>query len=137
MINSTQVTIVGNAGETPDARRTAAGTPVVSFNVAVAGRRFDRETGRWSDAGTTWYRVTAWRELAENVAATVTKGMRLVIVGALAAREFERPDGTKGTVWEITAEGMGPDLTWATAKVSRTSRDGAPVPDDPRPPAGS
>lgn len=130
MLNTTQVTIIGNTGEAPETRYTPTGTPVASFSVAVPQRKYNRETGKWDDVGTTWYRVNCWRDLAEHVAESIGKGTRVIVVGALAARDWER-DGKTGTTWEITADGIGPDLTWATATVKRTARDSVPPPDDP------
>jgi single-strand DNA-binding protein len=130
MLNTTQVTIVGNTGDAPELRYTPTGTPVASFSVAVPQRRYDREAGKWQDTGTTWYRVNAWRDLAEHVAESIGKGARVIVVGALASRDWES-NGKTGTTWEITADACGPDLTWATAAIKRTRRDGVPPPDDP------
>ncbi len=134
-INGTQITIVGNVGEDPELRFTPSGAAVATFSVAVTPRRFDRNTNEWKDGDATWYRVNVWRHLAENVAETLAKGMRVIVVGNLAARPWENKEkGTSGVSWEITADAIGPDLTWATAKVTkssrRTDRD-VPPPDDP------
>ena len=134
-INGTQITIVGNVGEDPELRFTPSGAAVVTFSVAVTPRRFDRTSNEWKDGDATWYRVNVWRHLAENVAETLTKGMRVVVVGNLAGRAWENKEkGTSGVSWEITADAIGPDLTWATAKVSKSSRrpgSDVPPPEDP------
>lgn len=134
-INGTQITIVGNIGEDPELRFTPSGAAVATFSVAVTPRRFDRNTNEWKDGDATWYRVNVWRHLAENVAETLAKGMRVIVVGSLAARPWENKDkGTSGTSWEITADAIGPDLTWATAKVAKSAKRGdrdVPPPEDP------
>ena len=127
MINSTQITIIGNVGGAPDVRYTPTGTPVTSFSVAVTGRKFDKESGKWADTDTTWYRVNAWRSLAEHVAGTLQAGMRVIVVGSIAARTWENGD-QKGIAWEITADAVGPDLQYSTAlvrKAARVTGDGA------------
>jgi single-strand DNA-binding protein len=131
MITQTQVTVVGNIGADPEMRYTPTGNAVISFSVAMAHRKFDKETGKWADAGTTWYRVIAWRDLAEHCAETLQRGNRVIVVGSLAARPWEDRDGNKRETWEITADAIGPDLTYATAVIKRTTRETAPLPDDP------
>jgi single-strand DNA-binding protein len=130
MINSTQITITGNMGSDAELRYTPTGTPVVTFSVAVAQRKYDKESGKWADAGTTWYRVNAWRDLAEHCAESLTRGTRVIVMGALASRDWT--DGDKrGTSWEITADAIGAELTYATATVRKTSRSAVPLPPDP------
>lgn len=134
MINGTQITIVGNVGQDPELRFTPSGAAVVTFSVAVTPRRLDRETGKWVDGAATWWRINAWRGLAENIAETLTKGQRVIVVGSVSARDWEnKQNGEKGTSWEVLADAVGPDLTWATAKVTRAARKGdqVPPPDDP------
>jgi single-strand DNA-binding protein len=130
MLNGTQITIVGNTGDAPELRYTASGTPVASFSVAVPQRKRDAASGEWKESGTTWYRVNAWRDLAEHTAGSIGKGTRVIVVGSLASREWER-DGRSGTSWEVTADAIGPDLMWADASVRRAARDSVPLPDDP------
>lgn len=135
MINETRITVVGNVGEDPDLRFTPSGAAVATFSVAVTPRRKDPNTNEWKDGDATWYRVNVWRGLAENVAETIRKGMRVIVVGNLAARAWENKEkGTSGVSWEVTAEAVGPDLTWATAAVSKAARrpgSDVPTPDDP------
>jgi single-strand DNA-binding protein len=128
MITGTQITIIGNCGDNPELRYTQSGTAAASFSVAVPQRKRNPATGKWEDSGTTWYRVNAWRDLAENIAGTLSKGMRVIVMGMLASRPWE--DGDKrGIAWEITADAAGPDLTFATARVIKSSR--VPLPADP------
>lgn len=132
MLNSTQITIVGNVGEDPELRFTPAGVAVCTFSVAVTPRRFDKSTNQWIDGEATWWRINIWRQLGEHAAETLTKGQRVIVVGNVASRKWKNDKGESGTSWEITAEACGPDLTWATAKVTRSSkRDGATMPEDP------
>lgn len=141
MINGTQITVVGNVGQEPQLRFTPSGAAVVSFSVAVTPRRFDRESNKWIDGTATWWRVNAWRGLAENIAESVTKGAGVVVVGTVASREWTNDKGEKGTAWEITADSVAVDLRYATAKVTRATRHGGevPPPDDPwqQQPAGA
>lgn len=131
MINETRVTVVGNVGQDPELRFTPAGAAVATFSVAVTPRRLDRNTNKWVDGEATWYRVNAWRALGENIAETIRKGHRVIVVGNLAARNWKNDKGETGVSWEITAEAVGPDLTWSTATVTRAKRDGVPMPADP------
>jgi single-strand DNA-binding protein len=128
IMNGTPITIVGNIGHAPDLRFTTGGNPVASFSVAVAERR--KNGDKWEDISTTWYRVNCWRGLAEHVTDSLTEGTRVIVHGTIAARHYEK-DGDKRQSWEITADAVGPDLTWAVAQVKRMTRDAAPIPDEP------
>lgn len=134
MSNSgTPITIVGNLTEDPEIRFTPAGVAVARFNVAVNRRTFDRTTNAWTDQGTDYHRVTAWRSLAEGVAETLTKGMRVIVTGTIAQQHWtDEKTKEKRSAWTVTAEAAGPDLTFATAKVAKSGKgrmDAAP--DDP------
>lgn len=136
MINGTQVTIVGNVGGDPELRFTPSGAAVASFNVAVTPRKFDQAAGKWVDGDATWYRCNAWRNLAENVAESLTKGQRVIVVGNLAARPWKNDaKGSEGISWEIAVDAVGPDLQWSTAKVTKSTKSApgrdVPPPDDP------
>jgi single-strand DNA-binding protein len=76
-------------------------------------------------------RVNAWRELGEHTAESFTKGDRVIIAGTLRQRDYEAKDGTKRTLWEMTATECGAALRYATVKISKIRRDGAPLPEDP------
>jgi len=135
-MQGTPITIIGNLGNDPELRFTPSGAAVASFSVAVAEQRFNRETSKYEDSGTTWYRVNVWRSLAEGVAESLTKGMRVIVTGTIAGREWtDQKTNEKRVSWEIQATSAGPDLTWATAKVTRNTKNGgdqAPPPEDPR-----
>lgn len=134
LINGTQITVVGNLGNDPELRFTPSGAAVASFSVAVTPRRLNRDTGKWEDGAATWWRVNAWRHLAENVAESLSKGAAVVVVGTVAAREWvNEKTGEKGTAWEILADTVAADLRYATAKVTRAARrtDAVPPPEDP------
>lgn len=121
MINGTQVTIVGNIGADPEMRFTPGGLAVTSFSVGSQNRRIKRGN-EWEDSGTTWYRVTAWRELAENCAQSLKRGTRVIVIGTLASRQWEDKEGNKRDSWEITADACGPDLAFANVAVARVKR---------------
>jgi single-strand DNA-binding protein len=131
MLNGTQVTVIGNLGSEPDMRYTPGGNAVASFSVAVPQRRYDKVSGKWEDTGTTWYRCIAWRDLAEHAAESLTRGTRVIVVGSLASRDWEDKEGNKRESWEVTVDAIGPDLTYATASVKRTTREKVPMPEDP------
>ncbi|MFK5257123.1 single-stranded DNA-binding protein [Propionibacterium freudenreichii] len=116
---STPITIVGALGADPEIRFTPSGKAVASFQVAVNKRRKD-QTGQWVDEGADWHRVQAWGTLAENVAESLTKGIRVIVTGRLESRDWEDREGNKRTSWEITAQAVGADLSFATAKVTRS-----------------
>ena len=122
---SAPVTLVGNLVEDPELRFTPQGAAVASFRLAVDERRQNPQTKEWEDAGASFYRVTGWRSMAENVAESLRRGTRVIVVGDLVMRSFERQDGTKGLSPEVTARSVGPDLSFATASVTRTPRSGA------------
>ena len=115
------VTIVGNLTRDPELRFTAGGKGVASFGVAV-GRRF-QQNGEWQEK-TSFFNVTAWDTLGENVAASLTKGTRVLVTGRLEQREYETKEGEKRNVVEIVADEIGPSLRWARAEVERVARDG-------------
>ena len=126
------ITIVGNLTEDPELRFTPSGAAVAKFSVAVNRRQFDKQTNEWKDAGTDFHRVTAWRQLAENIAASLGKGMRVVVQGDLRQRHWtDEKTQEKRSAWELNADAVGPDLTWAAAKVTKTSKGQGTAPDDP------
>jgi single-strand DNA-binding protein len=130
MYNGTQVTIVGNLGSDPELRYTASGRAVSTFSVAVVMRRKVNET-QWEDVNTTWYRVNAWGNLGEHIAESLTRGSRVIVTGTLIARPWEDKDGAKRETWEISADTVGADLTYATVSIKRSNRANAPAPVDP------
>lgn len=121
MATENQVTIVGNVTRDPELRYTPNGAALVKFGVAV-NRRFRDESGQWKDGETSFFDITAWRTLAENIAESITQGTRVVVVGRLRTNSWETPEGDKRTKIEIEAEEIGPSLKWATAKVEKQGR---------------
>jgi single-strand DNA-binding protein len=113
------ITIVGNATSDAELRYTAGGLAVAAFTVAVTPRV--KQGNEWKDGDTTFFRCTAWREMAEQVAETVTKGMRLIVHGRFKTRQYEK-DGQTRTSVEIDVEEVGPSLKYATAQVKKMSR---------------
>ncbi|HQZ34522.1 MAG TPA: single-stranded DNA-binding protein [Ilumatobacteraceae bacterium] len=120
MADST-VTIVGNITRDPELRFTAGGKGIASFGVAV-NRRW-QQNGEWQEK-VSFFNVTAWDTLGENIAASLTKGTRVIVTGRLEQREYETKEGEKRNVVEIVADEIGPSLRWARAEVERVARDG-------------
>jgi single-strand DNA-binding protein len=123
MANENQIMIVGNLTRDPELRYTPNGAALVKFGVAVS-RRAPDESGQWRDVETSFFDVTAWRQLAENVAESLTQGTRVVVVGRLRTNTWETPEGEKRSKIEIEADEVGPSLKWATAKPERQSKGG-------------
>ena len=113
------ITLVGNLTRDPELRFTTTGRGVASFGIAV-GRRY-QVNGEWQEQ-TSYFNVTAWGQLGENAAASLTKGARVVVTGRLEQREYTTREGDKRTAIDVIAEELGPSLRWATAKVERTPK---------------
>src|SRR5690242_6054404 len=117
-----QVTIVGTTTAPAEPRFVPSGVAVCSWTLAVNPRRFDKQAGEWKEQPAQFYRCSVWREAAENAAETLTeKGMRLIVVGTLNPREYEK-DGIKRLSLEVDVEEVGPSLRWASVAVNRTQR---------------
>ncbi len=125
---STPVTLIGNIVDDPELRFTPSGAAVANLRLAVNERRKNATTGEWEDGDTSFYKVTVWRQAAENVTESLSKGLRVIVHGDLKLRQFERQDGTKGLSAEVDARNIGPDLTFATATVKRLARAGTGAP---------
>lgn len=121
MAGEARVMFIGNLGSEPELRFTPAGVAVVNISVGVQERRKDGD--QWVDGDTTWYRCNAWRQLAENVAESLNKGDRVVVIGTVKQRKYEARDGGTGYSLEVEVEGVGPDLRFATAKSNRVRRE--------------
>jgi single-strand DNA-binding protein len=119
----TTTTIVGNLTEDPELRYTTNGAPVANFTIAVTPRVKDGDG--WKDGETSFLRVTAWRQLAEHAADSLSKGDRVLVYGTLRQRSWETPEGERRSVVEVQAEELDPTLRWATAKPERTGRNAA------------
>ena len=119
MAGETTLTVVGNLVQDPELRFTTSGAAVANFTVASTSRTFDRTTGEWKDGDTLFLRCTLWRQAAEHVAESLTKGMRIIVTGHLNQRSFETRDGEKRTVLELLVDEVGPSLRYVTATVNR------------------
>ena len=124
MAGETVITLVGNLTNDPELRFTPTGSAVANFTVASTPRTFDRQSNEWKDGETLFLRASVWREAAENVAETLTKGMRVIVQGRLKSRSYETKEGEKRTVMELEVDEIGPSLRYASAKVTRTQRSG-------------
>jgi single-strand DNA-binding protein len=116
------LTIVGNLTADPELRFTPSGQAVANFTVASTARLFDRQTNEWKDGDTVFIRCSVWRQYAENVAESLTKGTRVIVTGRLKVRQYETREGGKGTSVECDVDEVGPALKNATAKVNRIGR---------------
>jgi single-strand DNA-binding protein len=119
------VTIVGNLTSDPELRFTPSGAAVASFTIASTPRMLDKATNEWKDGDTIFMRCSVWRQYAENVAESLTRGARVIATGRLKQRSFETREGEKRTVVEMDVDDVGPALKNATAKVSKVARSGA------------
>lgn len=124
MSGETPITIVGNLTADPELRFTPAGAPVATFTVASTPRTFDKQSNEWKDGEAMFLACQVWRQQAENVAESLTKGMRVIVQGTLKARSYETREGEKRTVFEVVVEEVGPALKYATAKVTRVQSGG-------------
>ncbi|MGD9989250.1 single-stranded DNA-binding protein [Pseudonocardia sp.] len=122
MAGETVITVVGNLTADPELRFTPSGAAVANFTVASTPRTFDRQSGEWKDGEALFLRCNVWRQAAENVAETLTRGMRVMVQGRLKQRSFETREGEKRTVVELEVDEVGPSLKYATAKVNKVSR---------------
>jgi single-strand DNA-binding protein len=125
MAGETPITVIGNLTADPELRFTPSGAAVANFTVASTPRTFDRQTNEWKDAETLFMRCSVWREAAENVAESLTRGTRVVVTGRLISRSWEdKETGQKRSVMEMQVDEVGPSLRYATAKVTKTQRGG-------------
>jgi single-strand DNA-binding protein len=120
----TVITVIGNLTADPELRFTPSGAAVANFTVASTPRTFDRQTNEWKDGEALFLRCNIWREAAENVAESLTRGARVIVSGRLKQRSFETREGEKRTVVELEVDEIGPSLKYATAKVNKASRSG-------------
>src|SRR5579859_1477178 len=121
----TQITIAGNLVDDPELRFTPAGQPVARFRVASTPRFRDNATGEWKDGDSLFLTCNVWRQAAENVAESLTRGMRVIVSGRLRQRSYETKEGEKRTVYEVEVDEVGPSLRNASAKVNKVARSGA------------
>ena len=121
MTGDTILTVVGNLTADPELRFTASGAAVANFTVASTPRAFDRTSGEWKDGEALFLRCNIWRQPAENVAESLTRGSRVIVSGRLKQRSFDTKEGEKRTVIELEVDEIGPSLRYATAKVNRAA----------------
>nr|WP_318283939.1 single-stranded DNA-binding protein [Rhodococcus ruber] len=119
----TQISIVGNATSDPETRFLPSGIAVSNFSVAVSQRQYDKGRKEWVGGDTMFLRVSAFRDLAENIANSVSRGQRVIVSGKLKSRTYEK-DGEKRTVFEVEADEVGPSLRFATASVTKSVNGG-------------
>ncbi|HEY0228000.1 MAG TPA: single-stranded DNA-binding protein [Mycobacterium sp.] len=124
MAGDTTITVVGNLTADPELRFTPSGAAVANFTVASTPRIYDRQSSEWKDGDALFLRCNIWREAAENVAESLTRGSRVIVTGRLKQRSFETREGEKRTVFEVEVDEIGPSLRYATAKVNKASRSG-------------
>ena len=120
----TNITVVGNIVADPELRFTPAGAAVANFRVASTPRRYNSQTNQWEDGEAMFLTCNVWRQAAENVAETLSKGMRIIVTGRLKQRSFQTREGENRTVFEIDVDEVGPSLRYATAQVNRNPREG-------------
>ena len=124
MAGDTIITIIGNLTADPELRFTPSGAAVASFTVASTPRTFDRQAGEWKDGETLFMRCSIWRDAAENVAESLTKGTRVIVQGRLVQRSYTTREGENRTVVEMQVDEIGPSLRYAKAQVTRQPRGG-------------
>ncbi|MEU3553644.1 MULTISPECIES: single-stranded DNA-binding protein [Streptomyces] len=124
MAGETVITVVGNLVDDPELRFTASGAPVANFRVASTPRTFDRQTNEWKDGESLFLSCSVWRQTAEHVAESLTKGMRVIVQGRLKQRSYDDNQGVRRTVYELDVEEVGPSLRSATAKVTKAAGGG-------------
>ncbi len=124
MAGETVITLIGNLTADPELRFTPSGHAVATFTVASTPRTLDRQTNEWKDGEALFVRCEVWRQYAENVTESLTKGMRVVVTGRLRNRAYETTSGEKKTSLELEIDEVGPALRYATAKVTRTQSQG-------------
>jgi len=128
MAGETVVTVVGNLTADPELRYTQNGLPVVNFTIASTPRHFDRTAQEWKDDDALFLRASCWREFAEHVAGSLTKGMRVIAQGRLRQRSYQDREGNQRTAIELEVDEIGPSLRYATAQVTRAARTDGQTP---------
>lgn len=130
MSGETSITVTGNLTADPELRFTTAGTAVANFTIASTPRVFDQKRGAWVDGEALYLRASIWRGAAENVAASLAKGMRVIATGVLQPRTYTTKAGEKRTVIELDVDEIGASLRFATAEVHRSPRAGTDAAED-------
>lgn len=123
MAGETIITVVGNLTADPELRYTQNGLPVVNFAIASTPRTFDRRANEWKDGDALFLRCSVWRDFAEHVAGSLTKGMRVIAQGRLRQRSYQDREGNNRTSIELEVDEIGPSLRYATAQVTRAAKN--------------
>ena len=134
MANETIITLVGNCVNDPELKFLPSGVAVCNWTIASTSRTFDKQANEWKDGEAMFLNCSVWRQPAENVAETLSRGMRVIVQGRLKSRTYETKEGERRTVYEVDVEEVGPSLLFATAKVTRVASGTEPRP--ARQPAG-
>ena len=124
MAGETVITVVGNLTADPELRYTQNGLPVANFTIASTPRTFDRQANEWKDGEALFLRASVWRDFAEHVAGSLTKGSRVIATGRLKQRSYQDREGNNRTAIELEVDEIGPSLRYATAQVTRTQGGG-------------
>ncbi|BCJ43586.1 single-stranded DNA-binding protein [Actinoplanes ianthinogenes] len=124
MAGETVITVVGNLVNDPEIRFTASGAAVCSFRIASTPRTLDRQSNEWKDGEPLFLSCSIWRDAAEHVSESLTRGTRVIVQGRLRQRTYDTKEGEKRTVIELEVDEIGPSLRYATAKVQRMNRSG-------------
>ena len=122
MAGETSITVIGNLTDNPDLRYTPAGAALVKFTVASTPRTLDRESGQWKDGDPLFLTCTAWRELAENIAESLSRGTRVVVSGRLRLSRWKNDEGENRSAYGLEVDEVGPSLKFARAKVTKVTR---------------
>lgn len=133
-IGETVITIVGNLTADPELRTTGQGAQVASFTVANTARVFNKQTGQYEDGAALFMRCSAWNDLAQHCVQSLAKGMRVIAQGRLRQHSYQAQDGTNRTVVELQVDEIGPSLRYATAQVTKTTRQSGPIYGNPAAP---
>lgn len=123
-MNDTQITVIGNLTTDPELRFTQNGVAVANFTIASTPRAFDRQANEWKDGEALFLRASVWKEFAEHVAGSLTKGMRVIAQGNLRQRSYQDREGNQRTAIELEVTEIGPSLRYATAQVTRSAGNG-------------
>lgn len=123
-MNETQITVIGNLTADPELRYTQNGVAVAGFTIASTPRNFDRAANEWKDGDPLFLRASVWKEFAEHVAGSLTKGMRVIAQGRLRQRSYQDREGNQRTAIELEVDEIGPSLRYATAQVTRSAGNG-------------
>jgi single-strand DNA-binding protein len=126
MAGETVITVVGNLTSDPELRYTQNGLAVANFTIASTPRTFDRQANEWKDGEALFLRASVWREFAEHVASSLTKGSRVIAQGRLKQRSYETKEGEKRTSIELEIDEIGPSLRYATASITRAQSSRGP-----------